>query len=481
MTRTAEPTHPTDIGALLERSRWHGSPVAWDDVVGHDPAKRELRVVSEQIRRHSTAQRLGLTTVRGILLSGPPGSGKTLLAKALASAIDRPAYVIPSAEVDARVIREVYEALAGEPSVVIWDEADVILRGRWGRSAPEEGRTVAAFCAALDGVDAINGPITIALTAEAEYTLDAAAIRAGRLTTKVELSLPRRAERRTLWQRVIELVPVQGEIDLDRAADRSTDMSGADIAASVMVALGLSMVDGTDALTPALLDEVLIRRHHVIDRPRHEHDLRRTAVHEAGHVLVATVAWGSDAVAAVTLSGGPGEFGRTQLADYLADHSEMDRRRILEFVDLRYAGLVAEEIVYGLDGVSAGCSQDISQATSHLREFAASLGSEPAIGPLALDAIEAGGESDRGTAEMRSALWGALRAESVRALERVRRELGPHRAGIEALADALLAAPDQTLSGAALAAAVELALDHEDDGPYPERAPQTGLVDSVVD
>ena len=279
----AEPTE-TDSSAtvaeLLERWRWRGDPVAWDDVVGHEPAKRELKVAAEQIRRHSTAQRLGLTTVKGILLSGPAGTGKTLLAKALATAVDRPAYVVPAGEVDARILRGLYEALEGQASIVILDESDVLLRGRWGRSAPEGGRLVASFCAAIDGIHSISGPVTLALTAEGEYALDPAAVRAGRLTTKVTLGLPTAEERRTLWMRSVALVPTLGPVNLERATERSVGMTGADIAASVMVAVGLSMVDGQDALTDDLLDEVLTRRHHVVERVRREPDMRRTAVHE---------------------------------------------------------------------------------------------------------------------------------------------------------------------------------------------------------
>ena len=150
--------------ALLDRCRFRGAAVGWDDIAGHEAAKRELRVVAAQVQRHSVAQRLGLTVVSGVLIVGPAGSGKTLLAKALAGAVERAVYVIPSAEVEAATIREVYQALAAEPCVVVWDEADVILRSR---RVAERGAKAAAFCSALDGVNAIIGPITVCLTAEA--------------------------------------------------------------------------------------------------------------------------------------------------------------------------------------------------------------------------------------------------------------------------------------------------------------------------
>jgi cell division protease FtsH len=456
----------SDIDDRIAAAAWHGARVDWADVVGHDAAKRELRVVAEQIRRHSTAERLGLVTIKGVLLSGPPGSGKTMLAKALASAIDRPAYVFPAGEVDAKFIREVYEALGDRPCVVIWDEADVFLRGRWGRTAPEEGRTVAAFCAALDGVESRVGPVTIALTAEPEHTLDPASIRAGRLTTKVVLDLPKREDRRTLWRRSIEAVPVAGEIDVDRAAERSVGMSGADIAASVMVALGLSMIDGTDALTAELLDEVLTRRHHVVERVHPIADLRRTAIHEAGHALAATLAFGAEAVVSVAVANSVDGKGHTELGEELVDYNLLDRNGLRKMVGVRYAGMVAEELIYGVDGVGYGVMTDLTQATTLIRSLCVDLGAEPAIGPIDLDQVERGNNSDRGADELRSSLWTAIRVEAGLHLTDIRRVLGERVEGITSFAESLLAARDATLSGDELAAALRSALG----GALPEPA-----------
>ena len=167
-------TKTTAIDTLLERCRYDGSPTHWNDIVGHEAAKRELSVIAEQYRRSSVAERLGITLVKGLILMSTPGAGKSMLARALASTITRAIYVIPSAEASATVIREVYAHLRDTPCVIVWDEADVILRDRLRDNALQGGRTVVALCAALDGIDALHGPITLCLTAEGEYGLDEA-------------------------------------------------------------------------------------------------------------------------------------------------------------------------------------------------------------------------------------------------------------------------------------------------------------------
>ncbi len=418
---------PVRMAALLARSRYGGPVVPWDAIVGHAPAKRELAVVVEAVRRTSVAQRLGIGVVKGVLISGPAGSGKTLLATALAGAVERPVYVVPASEADAATVRAVYAALAEVPCVVVWDEADVFLRARWGRDAPEQGRTVAAFCTALDGVEPLRGPITVALTAESEYGLDPAAIRAGRLTTKVTLTLPSRDERRELWARCTARVPVAGPLDLERAADRSVGMSGADIAAAVLVSLGLGMAEGRDAVTPALLDEAILRHHHVEERPitRTTAQLRRDAVHECGHVLYAALTWGVESLASVTLTQTRHGDGRTVLLDAWADEGQLDRRRIRESAGMGLAGMVAEELVYGEEGVSAGCVGDLTRATRVLRHLAVDLGGTPAIGPVDLDVLEHGSASDRGAEAMRAGLWETVRAEAAAQLAATRALLAP--------------------------------------------------------
>lgn len=453
-------TEQADLQQRLERWRHRGARVEWDDVIGHAAAKRELRVVTEQIRRHSVAERLGLTMVKGVVIFGPPGSGKTMLAKALAVAVERPVYVIPAAEVDAELVRQIYEQVADERCVIVWDEADILLRKRDSGYALDDGRIVAAFCSALDGVTPISGPVTVALTAEHEYYLDRSALRAGRLTTKITLRPPRRAERLVMWQRYAAAVPVVGALDLEEAADRSGGMTGADIEAAVMVALGLSLVDGVDALAQPYLTEALLRQHHVEERPKPTLDqLRRTAVHEAGHTVWATLYWGPAVVASVSIREAFDSNGRTALSDELEDDNRSSRADQWGKVAMGFAGLVAEELLYGHDEVHAGGgATDIGRATMVVRRLLGDLAGSAELGPVSVDAIEAGIDSDRGSERMRAELWELASAECRRIKTAVEAAMAPNLASIEALADRLVDAADLTLSGPVLTEAL-LSLD----------------------
>jgi cell division protease FtsH len=408
-----------DVASLLSRSLYRGDQVSFDDIVGHEGAKRELAVVAEGFRRQATALSLGLTLVKGVIIMGPPGTGKTMLAKALASSVGRPAYILPSAEMTPASLRKVYEALFGEACVVVWDEIQCLIAG-YG-----EARTIAAFCAALDGVQPSSGPITIGLTAEPEHRLDQGALRSGRLTTKVTIIEPDEGERRELWAAAIDRVPVVGEIDLDGIADFSEGFTGADIAATVSVALGLAMVEGIDALTPAILDEAVGRRNHVIevpDKPEPPADQWVEAVHEAGHALYVALTWGPDCVKEVRLllDGRPSPG---TIPEPPATLRPTSRACLRQQVEITFAGTVAEELVFGPDGVTTGSHDDIYQATGFIRSLVEHAHTTDGFPPVSIDALEHGGDSDRGSVNMRNQLFDAISREASLALAEVRSRL----------------------------------------------------------
>jgi cell division protease FtsH len=441
MTAKRQNSNPDAVAELLERSRYRGDPVSMDDVVGHAGAKRELSVVAEQLRRHGAAERLGLTLVKGIALMGEPGVGKSMLAKALASIISRPAYILPSAEMTPALIRGVYERLALEPCVIVWDEADVVLG--------DGGRLAAAFCAALDGVQPIAGPVTVALTTADESYLDPSAMRAGRLTTHVTLQPPDTADRRELWARALARVPVAGEVDLDRLAAESRHRTGADIAATVQVALGLGLVEGIDAVSDDLLGEALGRDHRVVEPPEPPalpEDQWVEAVHEAGHACATALYLGPDAVESVALGLSGGATRAAQGA--LARPTPALVRRLAR---ISIAGRVAEEQVLGRDAATLGHAEDLTRATRLLLRLVAQQGGSEAIGPLDATLRDPLPTS----AFLAERAWAEARGEANAALAEVRADLAPLGPAISRFARILHDAPGRRLEGEALRVALE--------------------------
>jgi cell division protease FtsH len=439
---------------FLERSRFTGLPTDWDAIVGHDHAKRELRVVAAALTRRDLAERLGVPLVKGIVINGPPGSGKTLLARAFASTIDRPVFVLSAADLNAARIRRVYEVLADIPSVVVIDELDIVARRAYGRA--NRSRTVGALCVALDGVVPVTGPITIGMTAEDLDDLDPSVLRSGRMTTKIRLDLPDRTERLALWQRYTADIPTSGSLDLATAADRSQSMTGADISATALAAAGLALADGAEALDQVHLDEALERRG-LVRRPPSDDALARrsVAVHEAGHAIFAFTALGPDAVNEVAIARtGRGE-GHTGLRTEWANENEWRGRRWRLGVQMSLAGLIAEELADPKHGPSFGSETDIANATD-LVQRALDAGLVAGFGRISTDRLEKGPDPDsydeRGSEAMRESIWTSVRAEIELAETACRAVLAPQVAAIDALAAILLEAGG--LSGTSLVEAL---------------------------
>jgi cell division protease FtsH len=216
-----------------------------------------------------------------------------------------------------------------------------------------------------------------------------------------------------LWERAVASVPIAGSLDLDRIANDTGGFTGADIVATVTVALGLAMVDGDDALTPGALDEAIGRDHHVTetetpDLPDWPADQWAEAVHEAGHAIWAAQAFGPSAVAEVQLFRQGFTGGHTRLEEAALGRRNR-RSSIRAAVRFTYAGLVAEELVLGDDEATVGARDDVRRATELLRELIGSSGATAAFGPLSANEIEDGLRSDRVSDAMRELLWLTVR------------------------------------------------------------------------
>jgi cell division protease FtsH len=449
---TGRATDDPAIVRFLEARRFTDLPTDWSAVIGHEHAKRELRVAAAALARRDLAERLGVPLVKGILITGPSGIGKTLLARAFAGSVDRPVFVLSAADLGPRRIRRIYAALADVPCVLIIDEIDLIAPRSWNK----RDKRAAALCIALDGIVPVSGPITLGLTAEPSEDLDQAVIRSGRLGTRVVLELPEREDRRALWELYLADLPTQGPIDLEMATDRSQGMTGADIAAAARAAAGLSLADGLEALDAEHLEEALDRRGTARRPSRDDAEMRRAvAIHEAGHALFAFAVLGADALnSAVIARSGRGE-GHVSLRAEWGEAHALDGRHWRDLAALSLAGLAAEQIVLGGDRLTFGSRSDVGEATEIVLR-AAENGLLKAFGRASPDRIEEGREGSRdglrGSEAMRASLWNAVHAEIAGQEARARDVLQPHRAAIEALAEKLLQVG--SLAGATLIAAI---------------------------
>jgi SpoVK/Ycf46/Vps4 family AAA+-type ATPase len=442
-----------EMAALIESWRYRGQPTPWSAIVGHQAQIRRCQELVEKLNR--TEEELGRLRIRvgaGLVITGPAGVGKTLLGRALASAAGRPVIVPPTAELTPALITRLYAQLAkAEPAVVILDEAEGIIGAGWMTTDAETRR---ALLAALDGVTKPQrGPITIALTTE--EGLDEAATRPGRLAPRLVLSAPTAEERRVLLQRATADLPTAGQIDLEVLVERTATWTGAELVMAVEEACTRSLIDHSDALRLDLLLEVIGERYVVEDeRPVQPQLVEAVAIHEAGHAVFGELTWPGQ-VAVMRIDAGS---GNTRL-DETGLNRPHDARELQLLAQMGLAGAAAEQLANGREATTDGDRSDRAAATSHLID-ALDIGR-----PYDLGTVEMGTASDRGSERMRAAQHVALEAAAHQAQAEVLAKLAPHLVTIRRLAQALLSAPDQTLSGDELQAALAHAFGRDETSP----------------
>ncbi len=443
--RAPDPAPPDDG---LEARRWRGPRVAWDEVIGHERPRREL-AAHLALARHAAGPE-GTIPVTSVLLAGPHGTGKTLLAKALASESDLPVYVLSAGEDEPAAITAVFEALAGVPAIVIVDEVDLAGRMRWAATS-DEGvrRRGGALMAALDGLATRPGPVVLGLTAESAWSIDPGLRR--RFAVLIELEAPDEPTREAMFSRFLGQVPSAGPLDVATAARRTPDSTGSDIRAMVTSAYGLALADGLAAVDQAHLDEVLARhRRSTPVRELTSDTLRHVAVHEAAHAVAVYLTLGPAALGYATLEPQARGNPHTTLDAAWTERHPLTSRTWRAQVLIAYGGPIGEELVLGARML--GAEHDLTVATRHLCE-ALDEGLDPDLGLVAPSVLES--RHTRLAREGRSLVWSAVLRTS-RAIEAATWALlRPQRAVIEQVADALVAAG--TLAGPGLVEALETA------------------------
>ena len=467
ITEYLDPADDTEMAALVEAWRYRGPSTPWDAIVGHEPQLDELKRMAALVRtagdNPAAVEALGIRTGgKGALLIGAPGVGKTLAARALASACGRTLIVPPTAEADASLIRRLYSYLATmEPTVVVWDEADRLVGTQFVSGLAIEAQK--SLLAALDPVDRPGaGPLTVCVTSLEAWAIEPAVARPGRLAPRLLFGLPTRRHRRTMFERALASRPVGGLVDVDLLTLRTDGWSGAEVEGSIQDAAVRALADGSMAITQDHVLEAISARfaREDLDLPGPD---RSVAVHEAGHALASSITAGVNSVLEIRLAANGSGVTRTVSdpphghASELLDLSpsapiHVTVAELRRQVVVALAGMAAERVVLGEDQLTTGSESDIEVATLLL------IKARSASSPWSADVLEGGPARERGSESMRADLYREVRRDADDALAVAESTLLPYVTSIEWLANTLLVSPDFTLSGDDLQASLVEAL-----------------------
>jgi cell division protease FtsH len=428
--------------------------VTFRDVAGIDEAKEELTEIVDFLRNPEKYLRLGGRIPRGVLLSGAPGTGKTLLARAVAGEAGVPFFQMSASEfvemivgVGASRVRDLFQqAKQAAPAIVFIDELDAIGRSR-AAGGPnitgghdEREQTLNQILTEMDGFDPRTGVIVLGATNRPEI-LDPALLQPGRFDRRVAVQPPDRAGREAILRVHTRSVPLAPGVELGSIAAATPGMVGADLANLVNEAALLAARREHTRVTAEDLYDSLERI--VLGAERKvmlsEDDRRRTAYHESGHAIVGMLVPGADPVRKVSIIPRGQALGVTFSAPD-ADRFNFDERHLLAQIKVALGGRVAEEIVFG--DLTTGAESDIQHLTRIARHMVGRWGMSRAIGPIAVLPSDGMGPLLPGVSETSESTQRLVDEEVRRIVERAHAEvselLRAHRANLDSLVSALL-------------------------------------------
>ncbi|MDQ1067360.1 ATP-dependent zinc metalloprotease FtsH [Streptomyces canus] len=420
------------------------------DVAGIDEVKGELDDVVDFLEHPDVYRRMGAKMPRGVLLAGSPGTGKTLLARAVAGEAGVPFFSASASEfiemivgVGASRVRELFaEARKVAPSIIFIDEIDTIGRVRSGGASvgghDEREQTLNQILTEMDGFSGSEGVVVIAATNRADI-LDPALTRPGRFDRVVNVSPPDRAGREAILAIHTREIPLAPEVDLARVARTTPGMTGADLANLANEAALLAVKRKQEQVTQSDLSEALEKVQLGAERTlvMPEEDRRRTAYHESGHALLGMLQPGADPVRKVTIVPRGRALGVTMSTPEVERYAlseEYLRGRIIGAL----GGMAAEQVVYGV--VTTGAENDLEQVTNIARGMVARWGMSERVGRLSVlpsDAQQAYGLA--AAPQTLDVIDGEMRRIVDECYDEALRKLAEHRGQLDALAEALLA------------------------------------------
>jgi cell division protease FtsH len=428
------------------------SRVTFEDVAGIDEAENELIEIVDFLKNPAKYQRLGGTVPKGVLLVGAPGTGKTLLARAIAGQAGVPFFSLSASEfiemivgVGASRVRDLFKlAREAAPAIIFIDELDAIGRTRGSGATlgghDEREQTLNQILTEMDGFDSSTGVIVIAATNRPEI-LDSALLRPGRFDRRVAVQPPDRTGRQAILEVHTRGMPLDDEVDLGRIAASTPGMVGADLANLVNEAALTAARREHDKInesdfTDSLERIVLGAERQIMITPA---DRKRTAYHEGGHALVGMLTPGADPVRKVSIIPRGLALGVTFSAPE-TDRFNYEEGELKARIKVALGGRTAEEIVFGEP--TTGAESDIQQLTEIVRQMVARWGMSKAIGPLAVTSADGRGSFYPGGSEVSERTQELIDEEMRRIVEEAHQDvttlLQANRGKLDALAEALL-------------------------------------------
>ncbi len=429
--------------------------IRFDDVAGLKAAKQDLGEIVEFLKEPERFQRLGVKVPRGVLLVGPPGTGKTMLARAVAGEAGVPFFSISASEfielfvgVGASRVRSLFEeAKKVAPSIVFIDEIDAVGRSRgtgFGGGHDEREQTLNQLLSEMDGF--VRNELTIVLAAtNRPDVLDPALLRPGRFDRRVLVDRPERAARRAILDVHGRNKPLAADVDLDSLADNTPGFSGADLANLVNEA-ALSATrrhaemiradDFAEAYDKIVLGDVRETRLDVVEK-------RRVAVHESGHAVLAHFTEHAEPLDRVSILPRGMALGVTHQTPS-ADKHLMTLPEIEARLRVLMGGHAAETVVFGTP--SSGAESDLKTATDLALKMVAHFGMSESVGPVFYEhrtehpflgqTLAADGGTSDATVHM---IEQEARKILVKAQEEARKVIADHRSALDSLVVELLA------------------------------------------
>lgn len=389
MLRSAQGQGNQAMSFGKSRARLYGNEkekVIFKDIAGSDEAKQDLEEIVEFLKFPKKFESVGAKIPKGVLLVGPPGTGKTMLARAVAGEANVPFFSISGSEfvemfvgVGASRVRDLFaKAKKNAPCIIFVDEIDAVGRKRgsgMGGGHDEREQTLNQILVEMDGFEQGQNVIVLAATNRADV-LDPALLRPGRFDRRVNIGLPDRKDREAILKVHFAQKPLAENVDLDALAAKSAGSSGADLAnianeAAIIAARHNRKVINQSDVTSAF-EKVAIgpeRKSKIMSDKEKE----LTAYHEAGHAMVGHVLPDSDMVHKVTIIPRGGTGGVT----WFIPPEDKSYHSIIEFKDVlarALGGRIAEEVIYGPDRVTTGAGNDLQKAAELARDMVINQG-----------------------------------------------------------------------------------------------------------